>query len=282
MITSGISTATTQFKQWNELSEPRNHLDAPNLVNNTESLQLLPLPDVHIPDELFEGGNVKRVILTTKTMDTFFLLDKTMKVKKLADITCSLEIPKNLQTHEATHTWDFGENFPNEVEPLEDEEQRTFSLRFPIYLLEDQTLYVSIDENFLTVSPIFTAQISDVISKKLNRGHEIVILGCSDRIEDTKICTNNNCSLVPPEFVTGFLGSLMSDLTKTNDQLFTAAIFPSEGLQGFEKLSSTTVDSIIDFCSQLVSTDKSRYTEECYKRWKRNASSNGAQSGLYL
>ncbi|KAL3241599.1 Pba1p [Nakaseomyces bracarensis] len=216
-------------------------------------------------------------------MDSLFMVEPIVTVKKVGDIECRLQLPKNIETHPNTnHSWDFGENFPNEVEPIEDTKAKVYELKFPIYSIREEILLISIDENFLSVSPIFTNKISEVLLGALDTHADIIMIGCSDRIPELKVTKENDCTLQPPEFITGFVGALMSILVRNSDKPFNAILAPSEGPQGFEKLSISTMDSLIQLCSEILSVDHKLYSTEVYRRWKRDGRASGAQSGLYL
>lgn len=211
------------------------------------------------------------------------MLEPVLSVKKVGDIECRLRLPKNTKTHQnPVHSWDFGENFPNEVEPTEDTKEKVYELKFPVVSIGDELLLVSIDENFLNVSPVFSNKISEKLVDSLSKDIEVVLIGCSDRIHELKVTTEKVCTLQPPEFITGFIGSLANYLLRKSDISFSAIIAPSEGPQGFEKLSISTMDSLIQLCSEFISLDHKLYSAEVYRRWKRDGRASGAQTGLYL
>lgn len=216
-------------------------------------------------------------------MDSLFKIEPLLSLKEEGTITCTLKLPESLESQQhPIHSWDFGENFPNEIEPALDSNDKVYKLNFPVYSISGDNLLVSIDENFLNVSPIFSNKISEKLVSSLKNDLDIVLVGCSDRVQECKVTTDRSCTLQPPEFVSGFIGSLVSAMARNSNASFTAVIAPSEGPQGFEKLSITTMDSLIQTCSEFLSIDHKLYSAEVHKRWKLDGRASGAQTGLYL
>ncbi|CCF60760.1 hypothetical protein KAFR_0L01500 [Kazachstania africana CBS 2517] len=277
------------FKQWNELVEPRHQLDSPVILKNEESLQESPLPQVEIPSTV-NFSDYKKIILTTKVMNPLFPKN-LLKMEDLGNIETTLLLTESKMTDDEQnhYSWDFNENFPNEFNPSMESAtgNNNFSFKFPIYRISStDTLLISIDENFLKVSPIFLNLISKKLTSSINNDKSsILLLGASDKISNNiKTVTNKNCSINPPEFITGFIGSLLYELLEIGTDNFECIIVPSEGPIGFEKLSLSTMEELINqFFHELGSQmDFKTYYDECHRNWKLEGSATSTQSGLYI
>lgn len=277
------------FKQWNELSTPRHELDYPILSSKEESLQSLPLPTIELPSDL-DLNKYDTLYITTKVMHPLFPT-KFLQMRDIGSINMSLAFKENSSGIEGNYSWNFNENFPNEFDPAQnngnDEEiRKSFSFEFPImYIPNNNSLLISIDENFLKLSPIFDNVLAKKLSSILNDKINTLIIGTSDKIMSTKNISKDQCDLNPPEFVSGFIGALISNIiADQSTSKFTGINIPSEGPTGFEKISLETMSELVHiFMDQWNdSIDKKRYYEECNKFWRFDGSAMSTQSGLYI
>lgn len=198
----------------------------------------------------------------------------------------------------ASHSWNYNENFPNQFDPELDSANSTddgntdkvISFQFPIIeLSKNESLLISIDENFLKFSPIFANVIAQQLTTKLSSfSNKIIVLGASDKIYESKLLTLESCTLQPPEFITGTCGSMINYLLQLKTVNFKAYIVPSEGPIGFEKLSITSMDELIDLSIQEWVKDTNQnidiksYRDECHRNWKLDGAAMSTQSGLYV
>ncbi|CCD25262.1 Pba1p NDAI_0E04450 [Naumovozyma dairenensis CBS 421] len=207
----------------------------------------------------------------------------------VSNISTTLTLnPDQLMGNEGKHSWNYNENFPNEFDPSDKDmksSEKSYDFNFPIFAI-DRTLVISIQENFLKISPIFSNVISQTLVQALPLNKEILILGTSDRVAVMRKISNEIDTLEPPEFVTGFIGSLITELNLHNAKYnFDAIIVPSEGPTGFEKLNLTIMQDLIDIFKNewnYLNIDSKVYTEQCYRHWKLAGAAIGAQSGLYI
>ncbi|QID86774.1 proteasome chaperone 1 [Saccharomyces pastorianus] len=275
------------FKQWNDLPEPRHQLDFPEISKNLQSLEVCPVPTVEISQDL-DVSQYSRVVVTTKIMNPLFPKN-LLKLISIGEIKTSLMVKESNPVQSTdTHSWNYDENFPNEIDPdsrtATSNEETLYNFSFPIYSF-GKTLLFSIEENFINISPIFGNMISrSIVSQLAKTSPDIIIIGTSDRISNMKIMTEDECTLQPPEFVTGFIGSALTQLiTGPNKGIkFKCLVVPSEGPNGFEKFSLSDMGSLIDVCSQWFGLDHSKYSEECHRLWRCDSAAFGAQSGLYI
>ncbi|EDO17058.1 hypothetical protein Kpol_530p28 [Vanderwaltozyma polyspora DSM 70294] len=272
------------FKQWNEFVAPRHELDSPIIARNDDSLQLLSLPEVHMPET--DLSKYKNVVLTTKIMDPLFP-SKLLSAEKIADITTTLKIDESQDVGESeNHSWDYEENFPNEVGFKRDSNnRRLLSFSSPIFAFKD-TIIIMIEENFIKMSAIFSNVIAEqVINHLLINGNpdlNFIAIGTSDRILNIKKLTQDHCSLEPPEFVTGFIGSILTQLISKEVNVFTGILAPSEGPIGFEKMTLDVIKELIDICQELLDIKSTEYSVDCQRMWRLDGAAIGAQSGLYI
>ncbi|CCE63781.1 hypothetical protein TPHA_0F03000 [Tetrapisispora phaffii CBS 4417] len=280
------------FKQWNDLAEPRHQLMSPSLSTNIESLQLQNIPEVSMTNLKYE--DFENVIVTTKTMNALFP-NKTLNLTKVGELSSSLVLNENEKVPTAEHySWDYKENFPNEVdiysqEAIESEigsnESKKYNFQIPI-MAYDKTLLISIEENFIKMSPIFSNLTAEKILKVIltfcNSNIGILTLGTSDRVAAIRKLTPENSTLVAPEFITGFVGSFISQLVILEVPNYKAVIVPSEGPIGFEKLSIETISELIDICKENLNINDPKYSNESHRLWKVAGSAMGAQTGLYI
>lgn len=272
-----------QFKQWNELAEPRHQLDSPITIGNEDTLQLSALPEVSIPGINF--NDYERVFLTSAIMNPLFP-EKLLKSASLGDLEATLDLTSGkIALDHPMHSWNFDQNFPNQVDPEEivEERSKSFKLTAPIVAF-DKMLLIGLKENFLKNSPIFANQIAKSIVSKLAQDHfegQIVVLGTSDQITELKPLSQNETKLSPPEFVTSFVGAILTQLIEKSLP-FQGLIAPSEGPVGYEKLNLVTMEELITLCHAWVGGDKELYRSECYRRWRLDGAALGAQSGLYI
>lgn len=206
-------------------------------------------------------------------------------MENVGELVTELTLDEKITAEHHSHSWDFSENFPNEVDPEDvvEETNKTLSFTTPIMAFED-TLLISLKENFLKVSPIFLNRISNELLKlfqNLEKKTSIVILGTSDQISELKPISNTSCTLQPPEFVTGFVGSILTQLV-AHSMPFNGLVAPSEGPVGFEKLTLETMENLVEVCCQWVPVNVLGYADECYRRWRLDGGASGAQSGLYI
>lgn len=277
------------FKQWNELSTPRHELDYPILSSKEESLQSLPLPIVGLPSDL-DLNNYDTLYITTKVMHPLFP-KKFLQLKDIGSIKMSLTFEENSNGNEGKYSWNFNENFPNEFDPAPNSDnsediRKSFSFEFPImHIPNNNSLLISIDENFLKLSPIFDNVLAKKLSSILNDKIKTLIIGTSDKIMSTKKISREYCDLNPPEFVSGFIGALISNVVADQSTSnFGSIIIPSEGPTGFEKISLETMNELVHiFMDQWnESIDKKKYYEECNRFWRFDGSAMSTQSGLYI
>ncbi|SCU81468.1 LAME_0B07228g1_1 [Lachancea meyersii CBS 8951] len=267
------------FKQWNDYSEPRHHIDAP-LDNNEDlgSLQLEPLPDVELVGGL-DISSYKKVILTTKVFRSLF-------PGNLAHASEVSKFRVSWKTKSSEHAL-YREDFQLREDSLRKSDAKV--LEIPVLQINPETLVISVAEDFLHVPPIALNLLSKQIAQLFSTPLEILVLGASDRIEQVKTVSypsdeakNGLCVLVPPEFLTNFIASAMTQLILQKIP-FRGYIAPSEGPSGYEKLSLDAMDTLIDQCwSELASGDRDTYFKECHRNWRLNGTAMGAQAGLYL
>ncbi|CAI4035115.1 hypothetical protein SMKI_12G2550 [Saccharomyces mikatae IFO 1815] len=274
------------FKQWNEIPEPRHLLDFPEISKNLHSLEACPVPKVELPQDL-DVSQYSTVVITTKIMNPLFPKN-LLQLIAVGKIETTLTVVNSGSVQSTgDHSWNFDENFPNEVDPvprgaMSDETKYDFS--FPIYSF-GKTLLFSIEENFLSISPIFGNMISRcIVSRLVESSPEIIVIGTSDKIANMKVMTKDECSLKPPEFITGFIGSVLTQLVGgvNKGMKFKCLVVPSEGPNGYEKLSLSDMGSLVSLCGQWLGFDHSSYHEECYRLWRCDSAAIGAQSGLYI
>lgn len=269
------------FKQWNEVDEPRHHLDSPTAFGNEDSLQEASLPVLEFPQIYW--SHYTKVFFTTAIMEPLF--PKTLlNTKKLGDIKAVLTLNGNPPKADS-HSWNFEENFPNELNPEERISSTSFTFLTPVVAFGD-TLLIMVKENFLKVSPIIYNQlanelVSGIICGAQAQEQELRVLGTSDRITELKSISDKRSDLRPPEFVTGFVGSILTQLI-VNRLPFQGLIAPSEGATGFEKMSMETVPELIDICSEWIALDLDNYKAECYRQCRRDGAATGSLSGLYI
>lgn len=307
LLTKG-TYLSIQFKQWNELAEPRHELDSPIISTNEESLQVFPLPVVEIPE--IDFNKYKKIIITTKVMNPLFHSSQFNKPTIIGTIKTMLTVPRKLlnksqdllqigggEMISSSHSWNYNENFPNQFDPeldaastKDDNGDKIISFQFPIIeLSNNKSLLISIDENFLKFSPIFANIIAQQLATNLSLfPNEIIVLGASDKIYDSKILTLDSCTLQPPEFITGTCASVIHYLIQLKIVNFKAYLVPSEGPIGFEKLSITSMDELIDLSIQEwvnesnTKIDIKSYRDECHRNWKLDGAAMSTQSGLYI
>ncbi|KAK5963937.1 Pba1p PWA37_004276 [Arxiozyma heterogenica] len=249
-------------------------------------------------------------------MNPLFHSIKSIRSKIVGYIESSLTIPKELlsktndfsrnlnqNVNTLAHSWDYNENFPNQFDPDLDEtngttkQDKLVQFKFPIVELSNDysnndfntILLISIGENLLKFSPIFSNVIAqELISKLSNYSNEIIIIGTSDKIYQYRAISLSSCTLQLPEFLTGVCASLIHYLINLNMNNFKGHFVPSEGPTGFEKLSITSMDTLIDISiNELISTietelDIKNYRDECHRNWKLDGAAMSTQSGLYI
>ncbi|CEP62587.1 Pba1p LALA0_S05e08944g [Lachancea lanzarotensis] len=267
------------FKQWNDFTEPRHHIDAP-LDDNEDlgSLKYEALPKVELVKDL-DISAYKRAIITTKVFRSLF--------------------PGNLNNGTIVSTFRITWSIGNKEESLyrDDFQLREESLRkgnekvleFPVIQIDSETVVISVAEDFMHVPPIALNLLSQQIAKLFSKPLDIIVLGASDRIEEVKNLAfktskpkNDLNSLIPPEFLTNFIASVVTQLVLGNIP-FRGFIAPSEGPSGYEKLSLEAMDTLIVKCwSEFALGDKDTYFKECHRNWKLNGTAMGAHAGLYL
>ncbi|QLL31663.1 hypothetical protein HG536_0B05280 [Torulaspora globosa] len=273
------------FKQWNEIAEPRHQLDSPVGIADEGTLQPSALPKVTLP--VIDFKRYRRVVLSSAIMNPLFP-ERLLKLACVGDMEATLDITTiNTTEDHAVHSWSFDENFPNEMDPerAEQEKSRSFRVSTPIVAFDD-TLIISLKENFLKDSPIFTNIIAEQIVRELAScgapsGIEVVVLGTSDQVAEMKRVDDSSTTLNPPEFVTGFAGAVLTQLIGCRIP-FQGIIAPSEGPIGYEKLNLVTMQELVNLCHQWVTVDREVYKNECYRRWRLEGAAIGAQSGLYI
>ncbi|QLQ79177.1 hypothetical protein HG537_0B05240 [Torulaspora globosa] len=273
------------FKQWNEIAEPRHQLDSPVGIADEGSLQACALPKVSFP--VIDFKMYRRIVLSSAVMNPLFP-ERLLKLTNIGDMEATLEITTVGSTEDgAIHSWSFDENFPNEMDPerAQPEETRSFKVSTPIVSFDD-TLIISLKENFLKDSPIFTNIIAERIVRELasygaSNDIDVVVLGTSDQVTEMKQVDHDSTTLNPPEFVTGFAGAILTQLIGCCIP-FQGIIAPSEGPIGYEKLNLVTMQELVNLCHQWVTVDRDVYKNECYRRWRLEGAAIGAQSGLYI
>lgn len=267
------------------MAEPRHQLDSPVGIADEDTLQSSDLPQVSLPSIDFR--QYRRLVLSSAIMNPLFP-EKLLNLSQVGDIEAILDIstPKNTEDH-PLHSWDFDENFPNELDPdqMVQEASRSFKLSTPVVAFDD-TLVISLKENFLKDSPIFTNVIAREIVNQLSSCGElsnidVVVLGTSDQITEMKVVNDKSTSLNPPEFLTGFVGAILTRLIGSGIS-FQGIMAPSEGPIGYEKLNLVTMQELIGVCHRWVNVDEEIYKNECYRRWRLDGAALGAQSGMYI
>lgn len=269
---------------------------------------MFPLPTVEISE--IDFNKYKKIVITTKVMNPLFHSAHGIKSAKVGNIKTKLTVPQTILKKSpdlsqiagnmvsTSHSWNYNENFPNQFDPELDFSNSTddnntdkvISFEFPIIeLSENESLLISIDENFLKFSPIFANIIAQQLTTKLSSfSNEIIVFGASDKIYESKSLTLESCTLQPPEFITGTCGSMVHYLIQLRTINFKAYLVPSEGPIGFEKLSITSMDELIDLSIQEWVTDNNNkidlksYRDECHRNWKLDGASMSTQSGLYI
>lgn len=214
--------------------------------------------------------------------------ERLLKLICVGDMEATLDITTiNAIKDHGNHSWSFDENFPNEMDPerVEQENSRSFRVSTPIVAFDD-TLVISLKENFLKDSPIFTNIIAEQIVRELASsgtasGIEVVVLGTSDQVTEMKRVDDSFTTLNPPEFLTGFAGAILTQLIDRHIP-FQGIIAPSEGPIGYEKLNLVTMQELVNLCLRWVTVDREIYKNECYRRWRLDGAAIGAQSGLYI
>lgn len=277
-----------QFKQWDELAEPRHKIDGPTSTPSLESLRPTKLPEVECKIE-FDISKFERVFIGTKTVEALFP-ERCYQRKVVGQI--KVKSPhtstKSAVKNQSERSWDFHENFPEEVEPLEAASRAVHQIGIPIYELEglQKTLLVILEENFMIVSPILINYAALSLRGILNGfTGSVHIWGHSDRVAEMRLLTRNHCDLVPPELVTGFVGAVISTIIKLEHCNFRAFIAPSEGHLGFEKITLSQMSDMIELCAKALNiseADYEAYRKHCIKHWKTQSTAIGAQPGLYL
>jgi len=275
-----------KFKQWNDLPEPKHLLDLPEISKNLQSLEVCPVPKVEFPQDL-DVSQYSTAVITTKIMNPLFPKN-LLQLTSIGEIKTTLTVKSpSLPQSSGKHSWNYDENFPNEVDPDQKNDtadETVYGFSFPIYSF-GKTLLFSMEENFISISPIFGNMISrSIISQLAQFSPDIIVIGTSDKIASMKVMTENECTLQPPEFITGFIGSVLTQLIvgPSKGLKFKCLVAPSEGPNGFEKLSLSDMGSLVDLCGQWLGFEPSRYSEECYRLWRCDSAAIGAQSGLYI
>lgn len=246
-----------------------------------ESLQNGAVPVVELPN--IDWNNFHKIFLTTGIMDPLFPKE-LLNVVKLGEIKTSLRLDRNPTDSSGGYSWNFEENFPNEidlngVQDNDDSKVLTFVTEVEAF---GDCLLIAVKENFLKVSPIIYNRIAQVLLSVIDgKRHELRILGTSDRISELKFISNLRSDLQPPEFVTGFIGSILTQLTISNIP-FQGFIAPSEGAVGFEKMSMNTMPELIDICGQWTGANSEKYRSKCYRHWRLDSGAAGSLSGLYV
>lgn len=265
------------FKQWNEYSEPRHHLDAP-LEENTDldSLQPAPLPEVMLEKPIDTAG-FKRAFIITNIFRSLFE-DRLARAEQISSFVVAWQT-KGREQHL------YREDYQTQEDSRSTDE--TKRLEFPVHKLDDGTLFICVREDFLHVPPISINLLSREIAK-LCGGLEVLLFGSSDRLERVKyVGFPGNVGkglplLTPPELITNFTASIMTQLL-SNKVRFDGYVAPSEGPSGYEKLSMETMDLLIDLCwSEVRFGNREDYVKSCHRNWRLNGTVMGAQTGLYL
>lgn len=217
-------------------------------------------------------------------MDPLFPKD-LLGVVKLGDIRTTLNTNRHQRQEEGSYSWNFEENFPNEINldgnQDDDDDAHSSTLVTPVFAFGD-LLLVSVKENFLKVSPIVYNRIAQALVSVLEGSrHELKVLGTSDRITELKSISQQSSDLQPPEFATGFVGSILTQFI-TKGIPFQGILAPSEGAIGFEKMSMSTMPELIDICGQWIDANSEKYRAECYRHWRLDSAAVGSLSGLYI
>ena len=163
--------------------------------------------------------------------------------------------------------------------------KRIYSFEFPILSVPNaNSLLIIIDENFLKFSPIFDNVIARELVAQLKGMSQVTLLGASDKVCKFRRLTSRDCSLKPPEFITGFIGSLMYELLMNQMENFEAIVVPSEGPVGFEKLTTSDMQQLMTVVAEKLAgaVDAKVYLEECYRHWKSEGAASSTLSGLYI
>lgn len=272
------------------------------ILQNEESLQSLSLPTVDWPENL-QIEQFDSVFITTTTMEPLFH-SVGLNSNIVGSLKTSLifsakkdKLDSNNKTNceENLHSWNYDENFPNEFDPAvantDDLKLKDWKFNFPLYQISlngKSSLIISINENFLKISTIFTNTIANsLIDKLISFKNEIFVIGCSERIYNSKQISVNNCTLQPPEFITGFIGSILTKLIQNLNTKFNAIVLPSEGPIGFEKINIVMMDEVIDWiinkwCQMDSNFDILNYRNDCHRLWKLQGNTINLQSGLYI
>lgn len=214
--------------------------------------------------------------------------ERLLKLTSVGNIEATLDITTvSTIVDQPLHSWSFDENFPNEMDPeeVEQDRSRSFRLSTPVVAFDD-TLIITLKENFLKNSPIFTNIIAQQIVRELvscgaSNDLDVIVLGTSDQVTEMKTVNDKLTTLNPPEFITGFVGAVLTQLIGSQIP-FQGIIAPSEGPIGYEKLNLVTMQELVNLCQQWVTIDQETYKNECYRRWRLEGAAMGAQSGLYI
>ncbi|SCU93540.1 LAMI_0E14730g1_1 [Lachancea mirantina] len=264
------------FKQWNNFTEPRHHLDAPiDERDELDSLKIEPFPQVSLAKSI-DFSDFKRLIIVGKTLEPLFPRNLVARREVSGfKITWHTEINESQK---------FREDFQSEE--IAGSMRAEHTLELPIESFGQDSLILCIHENFLRVSPIVWNILGFEIAKYCS-GLELLVLGTADTIQEIKSLglpayDANLPTLIPPEFITSFTASILTQLIVLKVP-FQALIAPSEGPSGFEKLRLTTMDQLIDLCWPLSQTHaRDDYAKACHRHWKLNGTAMGAQAGLYV
>lgn len=246
-----------------------------------ESLQPLPLPQIRLPN--LDFSKYDKIILTTKVMSPLFP-HKVLSIQSLGDLSAELKIENRTTTSES-HTWDFNENIPFEANAETEAGEKLYTFNFPVnYIPDINSLLIVIDDNFMKFPQIFSNAIARVLVERSCQVKNIILLGASDKISSAQKLTPEESTLIPPEFITDFIGSVLSELIIKECSNFEAIVVPSEGPTGFEKLSTTTMQNLINEFAKLFTTniDIEKYLSECSRNWRLESAGTSTQSGLYI
>lgn len=222
----------------------------------------------------------RKVVVISKTLEPLF-------PKRLIKLEHIASFQGTWQTN-TTEEFRYREDFQAEEAATSKKTER--SIEFPMQKLDNNTLLLCVEENFLHVPPIVWNILSREIVAKCST-LQFLVIGTTDRIGEVKsIGAPGSCPfgqedlppLAPPEFITNFTASLIDQLIASHMK-FSGFVAPSEGPSGFEKLSLETMDKLIDLCWPIVNhLSRDSYVTECHRCWRLNGTAMGAQTGLYL
>ena len=260
-----------------------------------ETLQPISLPTVTITPTNVNFNEFSQIILTTKVMKSLFPSDM-LNLTTIGTLRASLklELAKNTELDQIHSHNDelYGLEFVRlssataTVQDTTDSSlKRTYSFDFPIFSVPNaNSLLIIIDENFLKFSPIFDNVIARELVTRIKGMTQITLLGASDKIYKFRRLTLRDCPLNPPEFITGFIGSLMCELIMNQMENFEAIVVPSEGPVGFEKLATSDMQQLVSAVADRLAgaVDARVYSEECYKHWRSEGVASSTLSGLYI